>query len=192
MNWKYEFACFTLTGAALAACSSSNKTPATTTGVVTGAVDTHCAGKTVTADPTQCKAKCQTADGGTGDACIADFGDTMFNSEGDDDDCKYHVKWSSSGVAENTKVNFTVTVTNKNDGAPVTKAPVHVEAFLTDTQPAADSGGDGTEGAAGVYTVAGVVFNAPGQWTVRFHIHDECNDTEESPHGHAAFFVQVP
>ena len=36
--------------------------------------------------------------------------------------------------------------------------------------------------------------NAPGHyWTVRFHLYEECNDSpEDSPHGHAAFYVSVP
>ena len=32
-----------------------------------------------------------------------------------------------------------------------------------------------------------------GDWTVRFHFYENCNDApEDSPHGHAAFFVHVP
>ena len=38
-----------------------------------------------------------------------------------------------------------------------------------------------------------VVFNGPGEWTVRFHIHEECADLlPDSPHGHAAFHIDVP
>ena len=38
-----------------------------------------------------------------------------------------------------------------------------------------------------------VQFDAPGQWTVRFHLHDNCSDEPaDSPHGHAAFFIGVP
>ena len=36
-------------------------------------------------------------------------------------------------------------------------------------------------------------FDAAGDWTVRFHFYETCNDApEDSPHGHAAFFVHVP
>ena len=34
---------------------------------------------------------------------------------------------------------------------------------------------------------------APGKWTVRFHFNEICCDVNsDSPHGHAAFFVNVP
>jgi hypothetical protein len=38
-----------------------------------------------------------------------------------------------------------------------------------------------------------VIFDAPGDWTLRFHLHEECDDTlDDSPHGHAAFHITVP
>ena len=38
-----------------------------------------------------------------------------------------------------------------------------------------------------------VKFDKPGQWTVKFHIHEECLDNDEaSQHGHVSFFINVP
>ena len=31
-----------------------------------------------------------------GGAPTSDYGETLFNAEGDDDDCKYHVKWTAT------------------------------------------------------------------------------------------------
>jgi hypothetical protein len=123
------------------------------------------------------------------------YGPTMSNAEGDDDDCKYHVKWSvASGGGSKTdgELTFTVTVTNKKDNSPVTQAPIDIEAFLDDTHPALNTDQVSTETSTpGTYTVGPVAFDTSGKWTVRFHIHDDCDDSETSPHGHAAFFVQV-
>jgi hypothetical protein len=188
-------------GGAGAACSSSSSSSSGGTGqqstaaAVTGAQDNHCVMQgTVAVDPAQCYA--DAGDGGAGDdggGGNGGFGDTMYNSEGDDDDCKYHVKWTSSPVTENADVNFVVTATNKKDGTPV-KGIVHLRAELASEQnkPGPNTNQDSTEGAAGVYTIGPVRFNTPGKWTVRFHLHEECNDSPTSPHGHGAFFVQVP
>jgi hypothetical protein len=35
-------------------------------------------------------------------------------------------------------------------------------------------------------------FDRSGRWVVRFHFYEDCNDGESSPHGHIAFFVDVP
>jgi len=38
-----------------------------------------------------------------------------------------------------------------------------------------------------------ITFDAAGDWTVRYHFYEDCNDApEDSPHGHAAFLVHVP
>jgi len=45
----------------------------------------------------------------------------------------------------------------------------------------------------GVYSVGPVRFDQAGRWTVRFHFFETCLDArEDSPHGHAAFYVDVP
>ena len=49
-----------------------------------------------------------------------------------------------------------------------------------------------TSASSGVYSGA-VAFDAPGEWTVRFHIQEQCDDIcDDSPHGHAAFHLTVP
>jgi hypothetical protein len=61
------------------------------------------------------------------------------------------------------------------------------------TDPAPNSHTQTTELAGGVYQIGPIVFDETGQWTVRFHLHEDCQDaTDDSPHGHAAFFTAVP
>jgi hypothetical protein len=46
---------------------------------------------------------------------------------------------------------------------------------------------------SGIYTISPVVFDKSGRWVVRFHFNENCTDNlEDSPHGHAAFFFDVP
>ncbi len=183
-------------------CSSSSSNTgggetATTAAAVAGAVDSHCSGKqVVTADPSICHATLAEDDAGMsmGDSGSdkSDYGDTMYNFEGDDDDCKYHLTWASTSVAQKTDVTFTLTATNKKDNSPLAGAPILAEVFLDDTHPAPNTTQATREASPGVYTVGPIQFDAAGKWTVRFHLHDECNDSETSPHGHGAFFVHVP
>jgi hypothetical protein len=131
--------------------------------------------------------------GGAGGANTGDdYGPTMNNAEGDDDDCKFHVKWSSTPIYENQSVTFTVTVTRKTDGAPATNAKPYIEGLLNATHPIPSTHATATETAPGVYSIGPIQFDAPGQWTTRFHFYPYCDDGQASPHGHAAFFVQVP
>ena len=78
-------------------------------------------------------------------------------------------------------------------GGPATGANVDIEAFLSDTHPAPNSGVHTTEGPPGTYHIGPVRFDAKGRWTVRFHLHEDCADeAADSPHGHVAFFLDVP
>jgi hypothetical protein len=131
------------------------------------------------------------ADGG---ADNGGFGPTMFNAEADDDDCKYHVKWSATPICTGGDVFFTVTIAIKATSQPLTGAPVTPEVFLSETHPAPSSHPTSTETSTkGTYTVGPVRFDKSGQWTVRFHFNEQCTDVvPDSPHGHAAFFVSVP
>jgi len=125
----------------------------------------------------------------------SDFGPPMFNSEGDDDDCKYHVKWTSTPIKRNNDVTFTVTVTKLTDGSPATMADVQIEAFETNntTHPTPSLDIQNTESPAGTYKVGPVRFDGMADWTVRFHFYEMCSDVpDDSPHGHAAFHVNVP
>ncbi len=176
-------------------------------GATPGPADTHCTdadGGSVV-QPTSA-ASC-TPDGGAGtDAGVEEacpFGDTMFGQEADDDDCKYHVRWTSEPVCQGAGgVRFAVTVTRKSDGAPATGAMTMADVFTTSPADAAcddasshagpNSGVILDEGAGGTYTGA-LAFDQSGAWTVRFHFYGECEDAlEDSPHGHAAFHVSVP
>ena len=51
----------------------------------------------------------------------------MFNAEGDDDDCKYHIIWTSTPVRENASVTFTVTLTNWRIWRPTPAPALHAE-----------------------------------------------------------------
>jgi hypothetical protein len=182
---------------------------------VSGPTDTHCSGKAPQeTNPASChpdagapedaSAGDATADdaaasdagsddGGGGDAGDGnEFGPTHFNAEADDDDCKYHVAWQSTAVAANVDVMFRITVTRKTDDQLATGAVPYIEAFLGDTPPGPGAESQ-TEVSPGVYTIGPVQFPVSGQWTVRFHLYGRCFDTlDDSPHGHAAFLVNVP
>jgi hypothetical protein len=121
-----------------------------------------------------------------------EFGETQYGTQGDEDECKYAVSWSSTPVCQNTDVTFTVTATKKvgDDGA--TGAQPYIEAFLDETHPAPNSDATFTDKGDGTYDIGPIRFDAPGRWTVRFHFFGDCEDGEESPHGHVAFFVDVP
>ena len=173
-----------------------------------GPADTHCIDTDggVISQPTSL-ADCH-PDVGVPDAPdMCPYGDTRFGLESDDDDCKYHVKWSSSAICEQTApgvgaVMVTVVATHKADGTPLTGANTIVEFFTTtpgdaacddmSTHPGYNSGVMLTEGPPGTYT-GPLYFDAKGAWTMRFHFHEECADIlPTSPHGHAAYHVTVP
>ncbi len=171
------------------ACSSGDQRgPAG--GPVSGLLDKHCTlpdgGMQV--QPTD-QAHCQTV----GDAGTPSYVETMYNAEADDDDCKYHLKFTASPVYENTDVNFTVTATRKADGAPATGANMDAEVYLDSTHPAPNSNQHTTESPPGTYKIGPVRFDRAGRWTFRFHLYEQCLDNvPDSPHGHAAFFIDVP
>jgi hypothetical protein len=130
-----------------------------------------------------------------GDAGVSDFGPTLNGSEGDDDDCKYHLKWTTSCITQNTDFTVTVTITDKVDGKPVVTTPAKLdyELYLDDHLAPNTSPKYKTTSTPGVYTLGPLRVDQSGKWTLRFHIRWDCVDlTEDSPHGHAAFFVNVP
>jgi len=136
--------------------------------------------------------------GGSDVSANADYGPTQYGNSGADDDCKYHVAWSSTPICENAGVTFTVTVLNLETGAAATGLEPFVEAFKGTTHaspngPCACNTSTAVEGSGGVYTIGPVFFDEPGTWTVRFHFDHDCTDfSDSSPHGHAAYFVDVP
>lgn len=178
------------TDAPLASCAAPGAPTA-------GASDTHCgAGDFVVAQEASCHVT-----GLDGGIPPCEYGETRFGLEADDDECKYHFAWSSTPICEGPGgVRFTVVATN-SDGTPLIAARMRAETFVTDGAPGCD---DTTrhpgpnsfmplrEGPPGTY-VGVLVFDTPGQWTVRFHVRDECADVpSDTPHGHAAFRLTVP
>jgi hypothetical protein len=198
----------------LAAGCSSSSSSTSTAAAVAGPVDMHCvmndepikqqigecvaegadaSTSALSSDDAGSDAGADDASADGGDNGGSDFGATLYNSEGDDDDCKYHVKWTSTSVKESSGATFDVNLVRLFDGKPATGADVQVEAFLTETHPTPSVDIKTTETAGGNYQIGPVTFDAPGKWTVRFHFYETCSDTpEDSPHGHAAFFVNVP
>ncbi len=205
--------CFTTSG------DKAYAPPATSTcaspgGPGKGSPDMHCTNPTAM---TQNVAAASCSVGGDAGAFVpptgpcgengSEYGATMNGTEGDDDDCKYHVTWASTSVCENDGVYFTVTA-NYLTGSkgPLTGACTFAE--LCWNTPNTPGGGTPAptldsrppygeqqvvEGPPGTYTIGPVEFNEPGAWTVRFHFNEICCDVvASSPHGHAAFLVEVP
>ena len=158
-----------------------------------GGADVHCrlpdgGSRVQPTDPAACH-----PDGGTNDGGTVDYGATLYNAEGDDDDCKYHLKFTSGTVREKENATFDVVATRKSDGAPATGAKIDAEVFLSPTHPAPNSNPTTSESPAGTYKVGPIRFDAPGRWTIRFHLYEDCADLQdESPHRHAAFYLDVP
>lgn len=90
-------------------------------------------------------------------------------------------------------MTFTLDVATLADGKAAAGAAPDAEVFLTATHPAPNSGQKAVETSAGHYSIGPIRFDASGRWTVRFHLYGECEDAlETSPHGHVAFYVDVP
>ncbi len=133
------------------------------------------------------------ADGAGGAAPAEEEELTLFNAEGDDDDCKYHVAFSANCVELNRDVTLTLHVNSRSDDAAVEGATPTTEIYLSDTHLAPNTKPKTVVVAPGVYKIGPVRFDKPGRWTLRFHLFEECLDArEDSPHGHVAFFVDVP
>lgn len=123
------------------------------------------------------------------------FAPTLHGSEGDDDQCKYHVKLQVDSVAQDRDVSFTLDVTKLSDGSPVKDdAPEpSIEAFSSSSRMASTTDVKSTMIAPGKFTVGPVRFDECGRWTVRFHLFPHCgNDFADSPYGSIAFFLDVP
>jgi hypothetical protein len=167
------------------ACSTGSPSVAPAGGSVIGPADTHCS-TSVAVKTASCS--------GTGDAgAPISYGAPMYGTSGADDDCKYDVTWSSTPIRLAEDATFTVTLNARATGAPVPGAQARIEAFLSDVHPAPATLPTVTETSSGVYRIAPIRFDRSGRWTVRFHFFDACLDAlPDSPHGHAAFFVDVP
>ena len=133
---------------------------------------------------------------------MSEYGPTRKGAEADDDDCKYHVKWLSSGNSLNQDVYFQIDVTLKADGKPAshvvaTNDPVVAEVYVDNADSskvhlAPNTAQKSSETSTpGLYVVGPVRFDEAARWTVRFHLYGDCNDGDTSPHGHAAFFFDA-
>lgn len=133
-------------------------------------------------------------DGNIGNCGDDRYGPTMFGNAGSDDDCKYDVKWTSTPICRDMPVYFTVTATRRSDGSPLTGAPAIPDVVLDCAHPIPNNPiMPSPEPMPGVYTVGPIIFDMPGRWVFRYHFREECMDfSAESPHGHAAFYVDVP
>jgi hypothetical protein len=188
------------------ACSSSS--PATVdggVGVVTGAIDNHCSAvEPIVVKQSSCTLSpdagtpSESDAGASDDAAPEPEAAINYNAEADDDDCKYHVKFSSTPVLTNQNVTFDVTLTKlAENNAPAVNADLVIAGVLAndDFHPIPNSGQKATETPAGSgkYVVGPVKFDASGRWKITFHFYETCFDlAEDSPHGHATFFYDVP
>jgi len=169
-------------------CGSSSDGPAG--GPASGPLDDHCAGiPVVVVNPASCTAT-PPAGGDEEEPAV------LYNAEGDDDDCKYHVALSSTPVRLNQNVTFTVTVTALDPAtpnAPVTGADPSIVGTLGNlhTLPNTNPVTHATA-TPGTYTIGPVRFDRSGQWITRFHFFEDCADLPDSPHGHVAFYLDVP
>jgi len=174
-----------------AGCGSSSppSSDAAVGGPVMGAVDDHCAGRpVVVVNPASCTA---TPPVGGDDEEPA----VLYNASGDDDDCKYHVTLSSTPVRLNQNVTFTVTVTAldpAHPNAPVIGADPSIEGTLGELHALPNTNPVTKEPTSGTYTIGPIKFDQTGQWVTRFHFFRDCADLPDSPHGHVAFYLNVP
>lgn len=180
-------------------------------GVVIGPLDSHCTSSdggltvqtigvcevddptTVPANAASCNVTFDNSGGADGGVPISDYGATMYGSAGNDDDCKYYISWTANPIVENANTFFTVTALRLADMKPATCAGIRPDVSLSISHGAPAPANPSTEIAPGIYQVGPIKFDKPGTWTVRFHLFEECSDgPEDSPHGHAAFYVSVP
>lgn len=181
-------------------CSSTSNAPVDGgVGLVTGEADNHCTGvEPIMISQASCHpgpdagAPPEPGDGGEPEPPV------HFNGASDDDDCKYHVVYTSTPVVKNRNVTLNVTLTKlAENNAPATGANVTIESFLADNDlhPIPNNGTTTTESPAGSgkYAISPVKFDESGRWVVRFHFYETCEDLlEDSPHGHVAFYYDVP
>ena len=137
------------------------------------------------------------ADGGTDSGADDDESYTIhYGSKAADDDCKYDVSFSTTCLEVGKNVTLGLTLRQRATGNPGNGGhPDSPEIFLAD-KPSHISPSNSikaTEGPLGTYQIGPIVFDEPGRWVVRFHYFESCSDIpEDSPHGHVAFYVDVP
>lgn len=169
-------------------------------GPVAGSPDAHCVaedGSEITQVIGQCATGVGEADEGEEhEHDEAEEHPILTGNEADDDDCKYHVRFENTCVLANEPVTFTLSLTRKFDGMPaVGTVPSNPEVFLADELTHISPSNDitATEGPPGTYEIGPIVFDRSGRWVIRFHYFENCSDLPaDSPHGHVAFYIDVP
>ena len=120
----------------------------------------------------------------------------LTSHQGFDDDCKYDVSFTNTCVELNRPVTFKLTLARRDNGEPAVGAtPNRPEAFLEDepSHISLSRGIRAPEGPAGTYAIGPIVFDRSGRWVIRFHFYESCSDVAAgSPHGHVAFYIDVP
>jgi hypothetical protein len=187
--------------------SNSNGTCASGSGPVAGSADNHCvdsSGAPITQTIGMCTTdgtSMGTATGSTGTSMGGQTTGTQdfvvrYSNAANDDDCKYSVSFQNSCVALNTPVTFTVNLKRKADGSAATGAdPNSPEIYMADDASHISPSNNikAPEGPAGTYAIGPIVFDKSGRWVVRFHFFESCSDVpDDSPHGHVAFYIDVP
>jgi hypothetical protein len=125
------------------ACSSSSSTAVVDggAGIVMGDADNHCMGVApIMTSQASCHVGADASapgdDGGASDDAGAGGDDftVYYGSVADDDDCKYHVSFTTTPVLVDTAVTFNVTVTKLAENVPATGADVVLESYMADNK----------------------------------------------------------
>ena len=136
----------------------------------------------------------------------AGYGDPLYNDSGDDDECKYHMSWTSTPIQKNQPFTVMVKATNLQTGAPLANLPdqepgtvalSRIEPFVpcdpVHLPPTSTLEGQHvTETGPGEFSVGPLVFDESARWEMRFHFYGDCFNNSATPHAHIAFFVDVP
>jgi hypothetical protein len=180
--------------------------PCTSSGgpVEDGSTDQHCIdteGNAIVQAVGKCSTDVTTGTAGGGGAGGSGAGQeepaaVLTSHQGADDDCKYDVSFTNTCVELNRPVTFTLTMSQRANHEPATGAvPNSPEVFLADNPShiSLSRGIRAPESPKGTYTIGPIVFDRSGRWVVRFHFYESCSDVpEDSPHGHIAFYIDVP
>jgi hypothetical protein len=166
-------------------------------GPVRGPLDGHCLiGGTLVAEPIgECLVPTLVSGARDGQGSGgSDVGTTLYNTDGNDESCKYDVAWTSTAIERNAPVTFDVRVQRLLDRAAATGAKLRIDASVGGgSHWASTDNVASSEPIAGRYEVGPMTFDQPGTWTVRFHLYERCWDApDDSPRSGIAFFVSVP
>jgi hypothetical protein len=119
-----------------------------------------------------------------------------YGNKAPDDDCKYDTSFTTTCLEVGKNVTVSLVLRQRATGNPGNGAvPDSPEIFLAD-KPSHISPSNAiksVEGPLGTYQIGPIVFDQPGRWVIRFHYFETCSDLPaDSPHGHVAYYVDVP